>query len=462
MELLLTMLGLAKYFVIGASILMLLEQNHMLPSKISAAFVVFFAFLYGIIATSILLHIGLATNLLPLMHVLTWALALVGLIQLATKYRNSTHLLLQGDWRARSAFILGYTWQVILLTFQPVMANDARAIWLLKAKALFSGTIPFFTYLQNKTFAYSHQDYPITIPLLYTDIIRPMGHFWEPASGILSWTFFAVLIIGLYGAIRQFTRLNKTLALLLTCAIFFTPEYMRQGWAGLADVPLSLFFFGSVLGLQFISDRSRIQEYIIPISTAILGATVKNEGQSFLLFTILLCAWLYSTTIIKAKTIARTDIVKQILSVGTLMLVTLLPLAIWKIITWQYAIANDVTSALNFHLVVSRIPVLFSEILPRVFDGYRFGILLVPAMLLLSLPRNQQVYPLGTVLVLTQALTYLAVYLFTPYDLAWHISTSFSRLVLHLLPVLFLLTLVRFSNQESSNCLIGHAKINHA
>lgn len=432
MELLLTLLGILKYLIIGFAAVTVLKKARLFRADMPQVFSVVFSFLFGLLVSVILLHIGLFTNLLNSVFLATWVLALFCAIYLIIQ-KVDPLLFFKTSLLPKALFLLGYFVQVVNLSLQPVIANDARGIWLLKSKAILAGATAFSQYLQNPLYNYSHTDYPITMPLLYADLVAPLRHFWEPAIGIFSFTCFFFILLAFYGIIRYFTRAKPVLTIIVIAVLFFTPEYTRQAWAGLSDVPLSLTFLGTLLAILFANIPVGLIAYLPALSIAGLSATIKNEGQTFLLFTLVALGIVSFTKFVKEKFNAQ----------YLWFIIPVLPVVLWKLYIAQYAITNDLLSAPNLTDIIWRIPTMISEIAPRLLDGYRFGILIVPALLLCFLPTKSTTKTRNVIggIVVAQALMYLLIYLITPHDLVWHISTSFSRLLLHLLPSIFLIAI---------------------
>ncbi|MCC7303925.1 hypothetical protein IT418_00710 [bacterium] len=444
MELLLTFVGILKYLVIGSSIVLLFRKYSLIKRELPQSSFLVFSFLFGIAATTLILHIALLTNALPIGHMVVWIALIISLLYLFQERKYFEKFIPKKDnWISKAIFIAGFFVQSLILSLQPVMSNDARGIWLLKAKALYEGGVTaFIEYLNNPHYSYSHTDYPITMPLLYTDLLKPLGHFWEPTIGIFSFTFFFFLLIALYGALRHYTRVSIPVAFLIIAVIFFTPEYARQGWSGLSDVPLSLVILGTGLAFLFRNTTSPIYSFLPVTVFAGLAATIKNEGQPFLVLTLLAITIVTFTKIVKEKRFLSTFY----------FALPLIPLVIWKYFTNTYAIENDLLSAPNFKDIISRIPVLFSEITPRLFDGYRFGILFIPALFAIFIPstiRRRKESKIFGFVVLGQGMLYIMIYLITPHDLKWHIATSFSRLLLQLLPSIFFLAILSRSPKNT-------------
>lgn len=442
MILLLTFLGIGKYFIIGMAILCLLQKRGFVFSELGLPLMLLFSFLLGTSAVSLVLHIGLLTSTLYYATLFTWILCITAIIYLFVSGTSILRSFFKGSLLLKVLAISGYVAQALILSFQPVIAHDARAIWLLKAKSLFLGESSFFQHLQSANFWYSHTDYPITLPLLYADLLRFLPTYWEPAIGILSFTFFFMIIIGIFGAFKKFTSLPLWVTFTLSLVLVTTPEYLRQGWSGLSDVPLSVFFFGTLFALLLSTKDSK--SLALPIIFAAIGATIKNEGQMFMVLTFLYLAWKFISEAIVTKKV----ILKEVLMLTIIGILALSPILLWKNAINNLSITNDVASALNFADIPTRLPLLLNEVLPRLFDGFRFGILFTPAMLLLALPNSRAVRTPVLYVLVGQAAIYLAVYLTTPHDMVWHISTSFSRLLLHLLPSVYLLALAHRSNKS--------------
>ncbi|MFZ6022671.1 MAG: hypothetical protein ACOYT9_04395 [Patescibacteria group bacterium] len=441
MEVLFTLIGIAKYFAIGAASIRIAHHKKMLTENLPLSLFTVYSFTAGVALTSGILTFGLFVNQLPLVTLFTWALAIAAILYMLFYERVFLSRLFFTNVPAKIVATILYVVSVLSVSTQAILANDARGIWMLKAKGIFLGYETFFAQLKNPIFTYTHQDYPLSMPILYADLMRPLGYFWEPAVGIFSMTVLFMIGLGLFWALTSFTSIKRPFALLFALLLIGTPEYLRQGWVGLSDVPLSLAIFVSASLLASSSTNTKTQ--LLAIAAGIFAATIKNEGQPFLLLITLLAMW----QIFQAHKLNKNSF-KLYLPVIIGAGIFSLPLLAWKITTMRLGIENDVVGAPLFSELLTRVPLLITEVMPRLLDGYRFGILLVPAILLLLIPRKDQRRNIAQLLIAGQFTLYMLIYLITPHDMVWHISTSFSRLLLHLLPSIYLLTLLHRTNKS--------------
>lgn len=441
MEVLFTLIGIAKYFAIGATGIRIAQRKKMLTENLPTSLFTVYSFTAGAALSTGILTFGLILKQLSFATLLVWVLAIAAILFFLIYEKKFLSKLFFTNVLAKVVTAVLYIVSVLSVSTHAILANDARGIWMLKAKGIFLGHEAFFAQLKNPIFTYTHQDYPLSMPILYADLMRPIGHFWEPAVGIFSMTIFFMLGLGLFWAITTYTSVKRPFALILALLLVGTPEYLRQGWVGLSDVPLSLAILVSVSLLATSSQTAKTQ--LLAIAAGLFAATIKNEGQPFLIIVTLLAMW----QIFQAHKLSKSSFKLYrpvVIGAGIFSL----PLLAWKITTMQLGIENDVVGAPLFSEVITRIPLLITEVMPRLLDGYRFGILLVPAIVLLLIPRKDQKRNIAQLLIAGQFILYMLIYLITPHDMVWHISTSFSRLLLHLLPSIYLLTLLHRSNKS--------------
>lgn len=441
MELLFVLIGIAKYFAIGIILTRFAQTKKLLHSRLPLSLFTVYSFTAGIALTAGILTLGLLLNQLAIATLFIWGLSLFATLYLILKEKQFLSNGLFTNILSKIVTLALYLVSILSVSAQAILANDARGIWMLKAKGIFLGYETFLSQLQNPLFLYTHQDYPLSMPLLYADLMRPLGYFWEPAVGIFSMTIFFMIGLGLFWALTTYTSVKRPVALAITVLLIGTSEYIRQGWVGLSDVPLSLAIFVSVS--LFATETLQTRTHLLAIAAGIFAATIKNEGQPFLLLVILLSFW----QLYRQKGL-RHEFLKNYLPIvlGTSLLSV--PLLVWKFKAAELGIRNDVVSAPLLTETVTRIPTLLAEVMPRLLDGYRFGLLLLPAIILLLIPRSDNKRNLAQLLIAGQFLLYMFIYLITPHDMAWHISTSFSRLLLHLLPSIYLLTLIHRTNKS--------------
>lgn len=267
---------------------------------------------------------------------------------------------------------------------------DAWGIWNLRAK--------FFLYSPADAFAselfYSHLDYPPLIPLLVATGWRIFGQT-QLVPVVIHAALYALLI-------WQF-RLSTWRMVLVGLASGFMAA------AQLADVPLSLFLLGACMAYQ----RSRWLLMAICLSFAVM---TKNEGM------------------LVALAVMGTAIVTH----GSRPLRSLIMLSISISLVLAYkafvGVDNDVigsTGVLDRALDPSRY-LLLALMLPYLFLLWYGPLTLVLAM---GVQRERAKADRRLLAMLGVILAgYVAIYVITPNEIVWHVTNSFDRLILHLVP----------------------------
>jgi len=236
--------------------------------------------------------------------------------------------------------------------------------------------------------------------------------------------------------IRKFV--SSDVAIFAALVLAGTPFFIMQSAAQAADVPLAFFYLVSV-GLYALSKCKNDYSYTI-LSGIFCGMALwtKNEAW-FFTFSMLLITIFDS---IKDKKLA---LIKN-------FFVSLLP---FLIITISYKLLlapqNDIYSVIGYSDItgnstdVNRYLVVFKEFLIKLLgvSSDNFA-LFIPVLLLFALSEGKffinKLNTVNFIPVLTLIL-YFFIYILTPYSLEWHISTSLSRLLLHLYPCFIFLLL---------------------
>lgn len=452
---LIVILKIIGLYFLGDLLIDLLKLRTITKELPHKAITIVILYLFGTSAAITLLYFSFALGIPTVFSSsLLWGIAMTGLFRrMYLHYLHNSHRLRFPSSLGSIAFSIFFVTSTLFASFFPVIANDARGIWLLKTKILFFGKDAFMQFLQTPYFDYSHKDYPIGLPLLYADMSKYFDTFWEPAVGIFSFTFFFSLCLLIYGVLRSELRFTPLLAGMTTMVLLFTEEYSRQGGNGLSDVPLSLFIAISIY-LFLKIDFTQPHTLFLPVSLAIATGFIKNEGLPFLIVFLLAVIVLFAIKHRNPRTFSlSTKTVRELLPFAFPVL-GIIGILHWKTVIRTFSVENDLLSALNFSEIVQRIPVIYSEIMSRITSGIRWGILFMPAALLLffPVPRRRAVHlSLALAIITLQFLSYLVIYLITPHNVVWHISTSFSRLLLHLVPSILILAIITYARNIRKN-----------
>ncbi|MFN2263293.1 MAG: hypothetical protein ACK2UM_03450 [Anaerolineales bacterium] len=318
---------------------------------------------------------------------------------------------------------------------------DAWAIWNLRASFIASGDRWLAGF--SEVLSWSHPDYPLLLPLNIARIwvLLADRSVWVP---ILISLVYQVSLVGALVTTIQLERgyLQGIIAGIFGLLVLFASLSFKL----YADVPIAVYILCANILIFFFETESKPNKLLALFSGFLVGAAVwtKNEGWAFLAATILV------------KLVVDFFNRKSRPLDGSWWRYFLLGLAPPLIATLHFKLAlappSDLVENLDLSSMISdllsgeryRIILGFAK---QQFLGYGGLILpMIPLMLVyavvtgVSIPGNQKVAVIALGLRITLLLViYFFVYLLTPKDLAWHVSTSMERLVTQVFPSFILL-----------------------
>jgi hypothetical protein len=288
------------------------------------------------------------------------------------------------------AFLVAYT---IAALRTPYGAWDAWAIWNSKAR-LFLYHDPL---LVLQISALPHKDYPPLLSLVVMYGYRVFGDVL---------TVPIVVHGAVYAGLLWLMRARLwPLALVGAVALVYAPTQY-------ADLPLAVCFLGAAVAYRH--DKPLWVGFALGC-----GMLIKNEGA--LIAVAFYAVWIVSTRHIHWKALAVT-----------------LPFAVCLLLYRQVANeTNDVIGAggiLDRLTDLTRYPIMIPLLIGGVltFGGGAFAVL-GAALWIERKPITVSVPLLAAVVV---GLGYVAIYAITPHDVAWHVLSSWDRLLLHVFPVI--------------------------
>jgi hypothetical protein len=342
---------------------------------------------------------------------------------------------------------------------EPLGEWDAWAFWNQRARFLFrSGE----AWQQAFRPAFNHPDYPLLLPATTARCWTYLGSDppWVPwlVGSLFTFATVGVLVCGV-ALLRSLSQ-----GLLAGMVLLGTVTFLRWGAAQYADVPLAFFFLATVLVLAlYDATRKRVPGKRLPHRpqpalllvaglTAGLAAWTKNEGLLFVIVVVAsrsVIAWRAGQGQLCAAAIARHWRGKRLLGDLAACAATLLPImGVVMLLKMCVAPAADD----NLFLSSSR-EAMFARILDpsrylAVAEGFArsvyrvakaFTVVLPICFLLLGSRGDRRRTPVGlpaaAAVFCLMLVGYLGVYLLTPYDLEWHMQTSFDRLLTQLWPM---------------------------
>jgi len=378
---------------------------------------------------------------------------LIETLKQAARKRIFTALLALA-FAASAAF---FAYRFLAFTAQnPLGGWDAWAIWNYKARFLLEGDPVTW----KRVFApqATHPDYPF---LLSGFIARCWVLIGKDRAAVpaLTAALFSFSTVGLLtAAVTRLRGLN--LGLLAGTLLMSLPVFTWTAASQYADLPLAFYFLAALVCILLYFNENRRSLYL-PAAGIAAGFALwtKNEGTSFALAAgITLAAVLFAAPG-KWKPLpfyeSKSARIRPLLLFAAGLLPALLLYAAFK--GWMVP-PTDLFNRREpaDYLLLAGDPNRWRLIAQAVWDqflhwgGWRIPFLPALGVFLLAagprLPRESRagVLAAGGILALTYA-QYMAIYLITPHDLAWHMQTSIGRLYNQLLPgaLLVLMCLIR-------------------
>lgn len=289
---------------------------------------------------------------------------------------------------------------------------DAFAIWMLKAKwVLLDALRPIPAVFRDPILSYSHQDYPLSLPLLVAGFYSVIGRMDDTAAKLLLIPSWLALAATIYGAVRRYHR--RAIALAVTAVFCTAPTLTLNAALLVAETPLLLALAAAAAQLLHWIEGGETGDLILAGLLAAIAAFTKNEGLA-LLPVLGLSALFVALRQGRLKDFARSA------------LICLIAISPWLIYRTQLPHTHEdyggklLEPAVLLHNLPQRADVL-GGFIGRLFDAPRAGliwyVLIISALLSPRALLRTSTLVLWCVL-LVQLLLYLATFIVTPWDVA--------------------------------------------
>jgi hypothetical protein len=370
-------------------------------------------------------------------------LTLAGLLVMKKKKRLVRIKIVANDWEKGDGWMVfplvvmvaGLVMIAGVALSSPLSEWDAFAIWGLKAKVLTHEALrPIPAYFHDLTLSYSHLDYPLMLPFLTAGAYAAMGTVDDQTGKLVS-VFLDVLIVPMvYLGLRW--KLRRLPAACLSAILAMLPVMFRYGGVGCADLPLAMFYAGSIFYVARWIDRQQWPDLILAILFSTFAAFTKNEGMVLALMNgvVILGFGLWRGR-------RRTWAGAAAFFAGWLTMD-----AAWLI--WSRSLPRtheDYGSKLLSTAVVTHLPKL-KEIIPAMLvqtaEFRVWGLMWIMAVVLALLGWRALARPYVLalwILLGMQLMVYALAYSVTPWDLNRLMPMTMDRLLLHTVPAVILL-----------------------
>ena len=299
----------------------------------------------------------------------------------------------------------------------PTSEWDPRSIWLFHAKRIFYDYSIYS--VADNYFQLSHNDYPSLAPAFASSFALVLGKWNEvfPKTAFL-FMFIPPLIL-------VYVFLKDALYIIFLNIIFFIiGKYLFSGWMdGLLAVYFGISAF--IFYVLFISEDNIHKEnkilYLIALCFFTMLTLIKNEG-----IVLLLILFLSTFLILFYRDKVRNNLNKLIF-----LLLSFLPIILWKIFCYTKGINND-------HVNTD----ILSNFLPRIFEieNYKmiFYFLFLNEKFLISftfflasfyLKRDNQIFIFIFTVAIIYAIILFIIFLSTPLDFYFQLNSTAARVI---------------------------------
>lgn len=331
------------------------------------------------------------------------------------------------------------------IIIQPLNDWDARSIWFLHAKMIYSaGAFSQTIGWLHPSINFSHIDYPNLVPTLAAQISYLFG-FWNEYLPKLSLFFLLLPAI-----ILLFTFYKRSFSFLLLI-VLIPFSFASRLWNGYMDGYLVLYFALSLLLLGRYFKESKPIDLISSTICLILLLYLKNEGELAVISGVIafFFTWIFKKSKLSIRIFFKEN---YLLFIGFILL--LLPFGIWNLYKYQWGITNDLElgSSHSFLQFINRInDGSYKMIIKSVYKQMHNGIMLI-GLLSFTLIAVKKMIPREILPIIVAAGVYclgiMAIYMITPWDLNWHLLTSVDRTVLTVTACLYAISYYLISNLE--------------
>jgi len=331
---------------------------------------------------------------------------------------------------------LGFAFTRALLL--PMEDFDAVTNWGLKAKAIYLANGIPLGFLTNREYATVHADYPLLLPLAESYVYFLLGHVNDFA---VKWIFplsLTACVTAFYASLRRMT-LNRTAGLAFAFVLVSIPHLVFSATNAYADILIATYFGAGFFYLfLWIRQRNDLFLGLSALLTGMAGLT-KSEGMVLCLVNLVVLMWAVN----RERSVDRPHGWRQVLIYIGVFSTVLMP---WLVFRLSMKAQNDYIHELSVERVVQwetvmRMKTILYHYQAQFFNLKSWNLLWLAALGLFLfrfkkiLQSDQKFIFLATAMTLS---FYTSVYFITFNDVAWHLKTSFSRLLVHFVPLVVL------------------------
>ncbi len=323
---------------------------------------------------------------------------------------------------------------------------DAWAIWNLHAEFLTDQD--HWTNLFSNHLAWSHPDYPLLLPSI-------VGMTWKVFENITpvipSIIAYFILICTLFSAYQTLKIKGAEIAgLIFFVLVAIDYRFVIRAASQYSDTLLALFYLLTIILISLENYNNKNIVIAIGFFSAASG-WIKNEG---LLFFVISTFFYF----LKSRNFTMKFFMHYLLGAA-------IPLMMIIIFKMFYATSNDIVSGQSNGITeklldMNRYLITFKFIVTTLFTKNYILLILIFSLLAVLINRKTLEMKNEFAIIATLLIGYFMIYIVTPNDLVWHLTTSFDRLIHQIYPSLLFLILLTISKnyplKDSNFFLLRH------
>jgi len=327
------------------------------------------------------------------------------------------------------------------LKFPHGLFEDAWFIWNMTARFLYRS--PDWTLMFKTNSQLWHPDYPLLLSLNIVQgwLINAGETTWVP---ILVAALFTFSIPGiLFAAIMHLKDLKQ--ASLAVFLLLTTPWFVMHGTEQVGDVPISAYFLSATVCLILFIRQRDPALCILSGLMAGLSAWTKNEGLYFWLSSAFVCV-LIAIWVERKPRAVWAFLSGSLLPLGTVLLFKLFLAPGSDLFQSNATILAKLIDPARYAMIFTEFGRYISG-----FGGWPLSIFWV--LILYAVVTGFDVHDLRELLLIAslpvlQLAGYFSIYLITPHDLNWHLTSSLGRLLTQIFPLALFVLMVALKSPE--------------
>lgn len=330
---------------------------------------------------------------------------------------------------------------------------DGYLLWGMKTRAVTTDPLLAADYFHNPHFQPLHQRYPLMVPFLAAGVNGFTGNIEDVLVKAVFPLIYVALLLMLYAGMRD--KLPAWRAAILLSLFALMPVLLQSAGTGMADVPLSMFYFGAVLFIVRWTASNQPRHLVQAMFFATCCLFCKREGIAFMgLFAGGICV----------VALASRD-VKRLKWLPAFFAIVIAIAAPWFLFASALPKAPIYLPAITItEIPWSRLPLILEQMWSYIGDWRSWNGLwfVLPILAVVTARRSgkAQILVLWS-FVLAHFALYLYVYVIRPGNWDIIVDRTQPRLTLHIAPVAMLLLAHHWAAVMPSNAAMdGNTKKN--